>query len=63
MLHAPSRSERASIGEALLEAARALELWYSKGEQRAVHYLHTATRVHADSLKPIRPAVPIKASR
>lgn len=43
VLHAPSRDERAAIDEALLEGARALELWYSKGEQRAVHYLHSAT--------------------
>ena len=43
VLHTPSRSERSCIDEALTEAARALELWYSKGEQRAVHYLHTAT--------------------
>jgi PTH1 family peptidyl-tRNA hydrolase len=43
VLHAPSKTERGKIDEALAESARALELWYSKGEQRAVHYLHSTT--------------------
>lgn len=43
VLHAPSKEERRRIDDALMESLRALEIWYTQGFQRAVHYLHTAT--------------------
>ena len=43
VLHAPASAERTAIMEALTESVRALEICYSQGYERAVHYLHSAT--------------------
>lgn len=43
VLHPPGRAEKAIIEEAMDEALRALEIWFTQGWQRATTYLHTAT--------------------
>jgi len=43
VLHPPGRDDLTLIEEAMTESIRALDIWFTKGFQHAVTYLHTAT--------------------